>query len=161
VQLEREIDELLRVDKGPGDVPAVMSRVLKAIQLGAGFDHAIFATVDGDCVRGRMAVGADADDLRARFTIPIGSAGGPMGQALARHQALTLRSDGDLQPEEVIQLMQFGVRTLSVLPLVAAGQLIGCLYYDQLDLVVAPTSVVESALRRLRDRTLQVLSRKR
>lgn len=161
-ELEREIDDMVRENTGPAELQAVMLKILEAIQRGAGFDRALFALVspERDCVQGRLAVGDGSDELKTKFTIPLGFAGGPIGIALARQQAVSLRADWELQPTEVIQLMQLGARMLCVLPLAANGQLIGCLYFDQIESVNAPTTAIEAVLHRLRDRTVQVLRRK-
>lgn len=161
-QFERDIDNMVRANGGPGELQTVVLTVLEAIQKAAGFDRALFALVspERDCVQGRLAVGAGAEELKAKFTIPLGLTGGPIGIALGRLQELSLRSDWELQPTEVIQLMQLGARMICVLPLAANGQLIGCLYYDQVESVNAPTPAVEATLRRLRDRTVQVLRRR-
>lgn len=161
-RLEREIDDMVRANAGPAELQAVVLRVLEAIQRGAGFDRALFALVspERDCVQGRLAIGEGSEELKAKFNIPLGPSGGPIGVALSRQQEVSLRSDWELQPAEVIQLMQLGARMLGVLPLAANGHLIGCLYYDQVESVNGPTPIVETALRRLRDRTVQVLKRK-
>ena len=161
-QLEREIDDMVRENTGPAELQAVLLKILEAIQRGAGFDRALFALVspERDCVQGRLAVGDGSDELKTTFTIPLGFAGGPIGIALARQQEVSLRADWELQPTEVIQLMQLGAKMLCVLPLAANGQLIGCLYYDQVESVNAPTAAVAAALHRLRDRTVQALRRK-
>ncbi len=161
-QLEQDIDKMVRANAGPRELQSVVLMVLEAMQRGADADRALFALVspERDCVQGRLAVGTGAEELKAKFTIPLGLSGGPIGIALSRQQELSLRSDWELQPTEVVQLMQLGARMVGVLPLAANGQLIGCLYYDQVDSVKAPTATVEAALRRLRDRTVQVLRRK-
>ena len=161
-QLEREIDDMVRENTRPAELQAILLKILEAIQRGAGFDRALFALVspERDCVQGRLAIGNGSDELKTKFTIPLGLTGGPIGIALARQQEVSLRADWELQPTEVIQLMQLGARMLCVLPLAANGQLIGCLYYDQVESVNGPTTAVEAALHRLRDRTVQVLRRK-
>lgn len=161
-QLEREVDDLMRAVRGPSDPQTILLTVLEAIHRGAGFDRALFALVsqERDMLQGRLAIGAGAEDLKARFTIVLGPQGGPIGAALARGKEVTIRSDWDLKPEEEIQLTQLGAKMLCVLPMSAKGQLIGCLYYDQTETVGNTTSVVDAALHRLRDRTVQVLSKK-
>jgi eukaryotic-like serine/threonine-protein kinase len=161
-QLEREIDDMVRDTSGPADLQVVLLKILEAIQRGGGFDRVLFALLspDRECVQGRIAIGDGSDELKAKFTIPLGFAGGPIGIALARQQEVSLRADWELQPTEVVQLTQLGARMLCVLPLLASGQLIGCLYYDQVESANGYTPAVDAALHRLRDRTVQVLRRK-
>ncbi len=154
-RLEREMDPL----NERSDPQAMILLVLNAIQRGGGFDRVLLALAasDGRTIGGHAAVGAGAETLKKYFSFPIGVAGGPLGITLSRQQELVLRSDWELQPQEIAQLQYLGARMVGVLPLCANGRLLGCLYYDRVESAEPPPPSVLEGLRRLRDRTIQIL----
>lgn len=161
-QLTSEVDHMLDTRAG-GDLHAVLLMVLEAVQRGGGFDRVLFALVtpDKQSVQGRLAIGSRSEPLRDLFTFPLSIRGGPIGVALARQQELVLRSDWELRPDESALLGHFGARLIGVLPLIVSGVLVGCLYFDRVGTLEPLTPDVEAGLRRLRDRAVSVLSRRR
>jgi HD-like signal output (HDOD) protein len=161
-QLTSEVDHMLDTRAG-SDLHAVLLMVLEAVQRGGGFDRVLFALVTPDKlhVQGRLAIGSRSEPLRDLFSFPLSLRGGPIGVALARQQELMLRSDWELRPEEASLLGHFGARFIGVLPLIVAGVLVGCLYFDRVSAIDPLTPEVEAGLRKLRDRAVSVLSRRR
>jgi hypothetical protein len=133
------------------------------VQRGGGFDRVLFGLVTPDKlgVQGRLAIGPRSEPLRDLFTFPLSMRGGPIGIALARQQELFLRGDWELRPEEAQLLTHFGARLIGVLPLVVSGVLVGCLYFDRITSADPIPPEAEAGLRRLRDRAVSVLSRRR
>jgi HD-like signal output (HDOD) protein len=161
-QLTSEVDHMLETRAG-SDLHAVLLMVLEAVQRGGSFDRVLFALVtpDKQYVQGRLAIGSSSEPLRDLFSFPLSMRGGPIGIALARQQELVLRADWELRPEESALLAHFGARLIGVLPLIVSGVLVGCLYFDRLSSVGSLTPEVEGGLRKLRDRAVSVLSRRR
>ena len=161
-RLERDVDEALE-SPARRDLQTVLLLVLEAMQRGAGLDRVLFALVTADRrrVEGRLAIGADADALKDRFSVALGRGGGPLGIALERRQDFMLRSDWDLSQEERAELTRLGARMCGALPIVVQSRLVGCLYFDRTSSIDAFTPDVEASLRRLRDRATLVMSRPR
>jgi HD-like signal output (HDOD) protein len=161
-QLTDEVDHVLETRAG-SDLHAVLLMVLEAVQRGAGFDRVLFGLVtpDKQRVQGRVAIGSHSEPLKDLFTFGLSVGGGPIGVALARQQELLLRADWELRPDEAALLAHFGARMIGVLPLSVHGVLVGCLYYDRITSSRAPTPEIEAGLRRLRDRAVSALSRRR
>lgn len=159
-RLERDVDEALE-SPSRRDLQAVLLLVLEAMQRGAGLDRVLFGLVTADRrrVEGRLAIGANADALKDRFSVAIGRAGGPLGTALERRQDFLLRSDWDLSPDERIELTRLGARMCGALPIVVQDRLVGCLYFDRMASSDPLLPDVEAGLRRLRDRTVLAMSR--
>ena len=160
-RLERDVDDALE-SPARRDLQTVLLLVLEAMQRGASLDRVLFGLVTADRrrVEGRLAIGADADALKDRFSVALGRAGGPLGVALERHQDFMLRSDWDLSHEERAELTRLGARMCGALPIVVQGRLVGCLYFDRTSGIDAFTPEVEAGLRRLRDRAALVMSRR-
>jgi HD-like signal output (HDOD) protein len=161
-QLTSEVDLMLDTRAG-GDLHAVLLMVLEAVQRGGGFDRVLFAllTPDKQHVQGRLAIGSRSEPLRDLFSFPVSIRGGPIGVALLRQQELMLRADWELRPDEASLLTHFGARLIGVLPLVVGGVLVGCLYFDRTGASEPLSPEVEAGLRKLRDRAVSVLSRRR
>jgi HD-like signal output (HDOD) protein len=161
-QLTSEVDHMLDTRAG-SDLHAVLLMVLEAVQRGGGFDRVVFALVtpDKQHVQGRLAIGSRSEPLKGLFSFPLSMQGGPIGVALARQQELILRADWELRPDEASLLAHFGARLIGLLPLVISGTLVGCLYFDRIASVESPSPDVEAGLRKLRDRAVSVLSRRR
>jgi hypothetical protein len=161
-QLTTEVDHVIETRAG-GDLHAVLLMVLEAVQRGGSFDRVLFGLVtpDKQRVQGRLAIGSRSEPLKELFAFPLSMQGGPIGVALARQQELLLRADWELRADEAALLAQFGVRLLGVLPLSVSGVLIGCLYFDRVGSSDPLSPDAEAGVRRLRDRAVSVLSRRR
>jgi HD-like signal output (HDOD) protein len=161
-QLTSEVDHMVDTRAG-SDLHAVLLMVLEAVQRGGGFDRVLFALVtpDKQHVQGRLAIGSRSEPLKGLFSFPLSIQGGPIGIALARQQELILRADWELRPDEASLLAHFGARLIGLLPMVVSGTLVGCLYFDRIGSVDSPSPDVEAGLRKLRDRAVSVLSRRR
>jgi HD-like signal output (HDOD) protein len=161
-RLTSEVDDVLETRAG-SDLHAVLLMVLEAVQRGAGFDRVLFGLVTPDkkAVHGRVAIGSGSEPLKDLFAFPLSVQGGPIGVALARHQELLLRADWELRDDETALLQHFGAKMIGLLPLVIRGMLVGCLYYDRITSPLAPTPEIDAGLRRLRDRAVVALGRRR
>jgi len=161
-ELTTEVDHMIETRAG-GDLHTVLLMVLEAIQRGGGFDRVLFAlmTPDKQSVQGRLAIGPRSEPLKELFTFPLSVRGGPIGVALARQQELLLRADWELRPDETALLSLFGARLIGVLPLSVGSVLLGCLYFDRIATCDALPPEAEAGLRRLRDRAVAVLGRRR
>ncbi len=148
------------------DLRAVTLMVMEAIYRGGPFDHVIFALLDETAHRlvGKLGFGEQIDKLIRSFNFPVTGASGPVAAAILKRKDVFVAGARDRQYEGTRFRQIFSAPEFGLFPLIAAGAVVGCLYFDRqepknldaasLDACGALRDQLSGALTRSRTRTL-------
>jgi len=116
---------------GEFDLNRALLVVLEAMQRGGPFDRALLGLVDRDgaVIRGRLALGPEAEALSAAFHFPLGSQTAIATALMDREPTFLTRATFGARDARIAK--QLGAAEFGVLPLVIEGHAIGCLYCDR------------------------------
>ena len=156
-------DVTLQVDRGsPDDLASITMMVMEAIYCGGPFDHVLFALLDekGHPLAGLVGFGDSIDKLIKNFNFPVIGASGPVAAAvLKRHRCVRIRPrDRRFEGTRFSQIV--GEPMYGLLPLVAGGNVAGCLYFDRHEPKTFDAASL-AAIGALRDQLCRALTRSR
>lgn len=159
-QISRDVESTIKAS-GDFDLHGVILMILEALYRGGPFDRVLFCLADPDhtVMLGRLALGQGAEDLRAKFRVPISVRGGLMGTALVRRQDLFVTAASSFAENEALKSV--GAVSLGVYPILVDGVLGGCLYFDRLSVRPAPPARTLEMLARLRDLAARAIAIRR
>jgi hypothetical protein len=147
------------VDDRQIELNTIMLNLLRQAVSAGHFNRAVLALITSTRreLYGRLGAGQTSDDFVARFRVPLGASGGPLGVAASRGQELTLAATWELVPEERRLLRAYDAGALLMVPLVVGGRTIGALYVDT-PLAVQISADTVARVRQVRDAIVQALA---
>ncbi len=115
------------------DLRAVTLMVMEAIYRGGPFDHVLFALLDesGHRLVGTLGFGDSIDKLVKNFNFLVTASSGPVASAILRRTDVFISGARDRQYEGTRFRQIFSAPTFGMLPLLASGSVVGCLYFDR------------------------------
>lgn len=157
------VDEITAVvtKADPSDLSRVLLMILEAVMRVGGFDRVVFALASQDRrdVRGRFALGQEAETFADRFRLTLDPPLGPLGAAVAAGRDLVVSpaASGPRRPSPATAA--FGCASCAIYPVSVDQRLVGCLYADRLQQGAQPEPGATVALARLRDLAARALAR--
>jgi HD-like signal output (HDOD) protein len=111
------------------DLATFVLTVLEAIYRGIGFDRVLFglANPDRTHIEGRLGLGDDIDALIKQFRFRISMSGGPVSVALLCKRTVVADAQ-EINGGDITRI--FGCSYLVLYPILAAGEVVGCLYME-------------------------------
>jgi len=156
-------DVTRQVDRGsPDDLGSITMMVMEAIYRGGPFDHVLFAMLDetGHRLMGVIGFGESIDKLIKNFNFPVAGASGPVGAAILKQTDVFVSGPRDRHFEGTRFSQVVGEPLYGLLPLVAGGTVVGCLYFDRHEPKNFDAAAL-AAIRALRDQLCRALTRSR
>jgi HD-like signal output (HDOD) protein len=117
----------------PHDLRAITLMVMEAIYRGGPFDHVLFALLDGSGHRlvAKLGFGESIDKIIANFNFLVSASSGPVAAVVLRKTDVYVTGPRDRQYEGTRFRQLFSAPVFGMLPLVATGSVVGCLYFDR------------------------------
>jgi hypothetical protein len=115
------------------DLQRALLIALEAILRGGPFHRSCFCAPDARVteLRARFGLGDAVDALVAQLRVPLAPARSPVGSALLRGDEVFLQLGVRASAAEAAMLRGWGAASAGLLPVVADGSTIGCLYFDR------------------------------
>lgn len=150
--LDDAIDSALeRLESDDFELSDLITSLLDAL-CAAGFDRAVFGLLNEShtVVRGRLASGANAEDVLAGFHFAVDRADGPIRAALVRKTDVLVERARDDRYDKSVLVTTLTPAAFALFPNVTDGKAVACLYADRKS--ASPGLVnARSALGRARD----------
>jgi len=156
-------DVTTHVDRGaPDDLGAVTMMVMEAIYRGGPFDHVLFALLDetGHRLVGIIGFGESIDKLIKNFNFPVTGTSGPVAEAVLKRIDVFVAGPRDRRYDGTRFSQVVAEPIYGLLPLVAGGNVAGCLYFDRRELKSFDAGAL-AAIGALRDQLCRALTRSR
>jgi HD-like signal output (HDOD) protein len=156
-------DVTAQVDRGSNnDLGAITMMVMEAIYRGGPFDHVLFALRDdtGNRLAGIIGFGDSIDKLVKNFNFPVTGTSGPVAEAVLKRADVFVAGPRDRRYDGTRFSQVVGEPLYGLLPLVADGNVAGCLYFDRHEPKVFDTAAL-AAIGALRDQLCRALIRSR
>jgi HD-like signal output (HDOD) protein len=127
-------DVSAEVDRSsPPDLWAITMMVMEALYRGGPFDHVLFAVLDGSGHRlvGKLGFGESIDKLIKSFDFLVTGASGPVTTAVMKQSDVFIRGPRDRRYDGTKFSQVMAAPMYGLYPLVAAGAVVGCLYFSR------------------------------
>jgi hypothetical protein len=136
--------------------------VMEAIYRGGPFDHVVFALLDGAGHRlvGKIGFGESIDKVIKNFNFPAVGASDAVAAAVLKRTDVFVAGPRDRRFEGTRFSQVVSEPVYGLLPLVAGGAVIGCLYFDRHETKNFDTAAL-AAIGALRDQLCRALTRSR
>jgi HD-like signal output (HDOD) protein len=146
----------------PADLQAITLMVMEAIYRGGPFDHVVFALLDGAGHRlvGKIGFGESIDKVIKNFNFPAVGASDAVAAAVLKRTDVFVAGPRDRRFEGTRFSQVVSEPVYGLLPLVAGGAVIGCLYFDRHETKNFDTAAL-AAIGALRDQLCRALTRSR
>ena len=143
------------------DLRATTLMVMEAIYRGGPFDHVLFALLDANGYRlvGKLGFGESIDTMIPSFDFPVAGANGPVAAAVVKRTDVFVSGPRDRRYEGTRFAQIFTSPLFGIYPLVAGGNVLGCLYFDRREPKNFDAPAM-AALSGLRDQLCRVFMRK-
>ncbi len=156
-------DVTAQVDRGsPDDLGAITMMVMEAIYRGGPFDRVLFALLDEKARRldGITGFGESIDRLINNFHFPVTGTSGPVAEAALKRADVFVAGPRDRRYEGTRFSQVVGAPLYGLLPLVAGGSVVGCLYFDRQEAKAFDAAAL-TLIGALRDQLCRALTRSR
>jgi HD-like signal output (HDOD) protein len=156
-------DVTAQVDRNlPHDLRAITLMVMEAIYRGGPFDRVLLAMLDGSGHRllGKLGFGESIDNLIRNFNFPVVGASGPVAAVVLKRSDIFVAGPGDRRYEETRFAQIVAAPVFGMVPVVAAGSVLGCLYFDRQEPKHFDAAAL-AAIGALRDQLSRALSHSR
>jgi HD-like signal output (HDOD) protein len=144
----------------PDDLQAITLMVMEAIYRGGPFDHVVFALLDGNRLVGKIGFGESIDKAIKNFNFPVIGPSGPVAAAVLKRTDVFVAGTRDRRYEGARFSQVVSEPVYGLLPLVAGGTVVGCLYFDRRDTKNFDPAAL-AAIGALRDQLCRALTRSR
>jgi HD-like signal output (HDOD) protein len=155
-------DVTAQVDRGSQqDLGAITMMVLEAVYRAGRFDHALFALhhEKEHRLEGLIGFGDSIETTIKNFKFPVTGASGPVAAAVLKRTDVFVNGPRDRRFEGSRFCQIMGGPVYGLLPLIAGGAVVGCLYFDRREKGL--DGAAQASIGALRDQLCRALERSR